>query len=97
MDIKNMKFTDGFLPMTQAEEELMTKITNEMSAKLDWEVLSMCLVQSGWTRVMVPINHGRLEMTQWAGRYCTGGFKQWAYEFIFRDEKDALLFSLRWV
>lgn len=76
---------------------LMEKIAAEMSAKIDWDVMSSFLEQEGWAKVAIAPHRGRPEMIQWADQYCSGQCRHYSYEFMFENEKDAILFSLRWV
>lgn len=82
------------------EEELGNAIREE----IDWEIVSDLLVSlDGWIKVKLNLEtlvsknpEMFMEIQDWVIENVEGSFKSHGTEWLFRDEKDAALFALRW-
>ena len=82
------------------EDEIMQKMSEQMSNEIDREVLWGMLKGIGWTRVMIDRlqdNKHAIDITHWLEENCQGSYERNGRDFIFESEKDATMFILRWV
>jgi hypothetical protein len=81
------------------EEEIANKMGNQMAREIDREILWGMLQGIGWTRVMIDRfqdNNHAVDITYWLEENIKNSFERSGADFIFENEKDALLFILRW-
>jgi hypothetical protein len=82
------------------EEEMIAKAGKEMANEIDREVLWGMLQNIGWKRVMLnrlQDNNHAVDITLWLEENIKNPFERSGRDFLFENEKDALLFILRWV
>ena len=82
------------------EEEMIAKAGKEMANEIDREVLWGMLQNIGWKRVMLnrlQDNNHAVDITLWLEENIKYPFERNGRDFLFENEKDALLFILRWV
>lgn len=82
------------------EDEMMKRMSKEISDRVDFEIMSDLLVKScGWHKVVrTPFvsNKEAVDIKYWIEENCKGYVHSRGYTWIFESEKDALLFSLKW-
>jgi len=86
--------------MKSLEEEIAGKMSMQMQAEIDREVLWGMLAGIGWTRVMLDRfqdNKHAIDITLWLEENVKNPFERNGRDFIFEDSKDATMFILRWV
>jgi len=57
------------------------------------------LLEIGWTRVMIDRlqdNKHAIDITHWLRENCQGAYERNGRDFLFENEKDAIMFILRW-
>jgi hypothetical protein len=81
------------------EEDITNALSEKISATIDWSIFSDYMVTSGWTRIKIkPIKNAAdcLSIQGWLEDNCVDSVKSQNWEFIFKNNKDAMLFVLRW-
>jgi hypothetical protein len=82
------------------QEQIINNLGNEMAREIDREVLWGMLEGIGWTRVMLTRlqdNTHAVDITLWLEENIKNSFERNGRDFIFENDKDAVLFILRWV
>jgi hypothetical protein len=82
------------------EDQILEQQGNELSREIDREILWGMLIGIGWTRVNLSSETSMIFATaikEWLALNCLGSFEKHRSDFIFEDQKDAVLFILRWV
>jgi len=82
------------------QEQIINNLGNEMAREIDREVLWGMLEGIGWTRVMLTRlqdNTHAVDITLWLEENIKNPFERNGRDFIFENDKDAVLFILRWV
>lgn len=85
--------------MNSLEEEIANNLANEIRQGIDNELLADMLVACGWYRVRLSNLKSSDEkiVDAWTRENCAGKFQHFAYTWLFEDQADAVLFSLKWV
>ena len=85
--------------MTKLEEQLSSILAAEIQKEIDFDVLSKVLVESGWVRVVLkPMAHETSEaIDAWLEQHCAGRYMTLGLVFIFKEQKDANWFALKWL
>jgi hypothetical protein len=81
------------------EEEIATKLSNEIAKHIDFEILLDVLIACGWTKVDLkfPLNRKRsIDILEWCEENTREKYKRHDSTFIFEDQGDAINFTLRW-
>lgn len=81
------------------EEEMADRMASEISREIDREILWGMLVGMGWHRVMLTRfqdNKHAVDISYWLEDNIKNPFERNGRDFIFQEEKDAMLFILRW-
>jgi hypothetical protein len=78
--------------------ELTTVIANDICKHVDFEVLCKLLISHGHT--LVDLEHGSsrawVDVINWADQNCSDSWTQHNGKWLFKDERDATMFVLRW-
>lgn len=81
------------------EEQLMHKASKEMSDEIDFQILADLCIAAGWTEVVLTRRPSAvyIEMTEWCRvqglvHHARIPGRTW----LFKEEKHATLFILRW-
>lgn len=78
------------------EEQLAKKISMKIAREIDNEILIELMVAGGYKKVkwskLITAN-----MAAWCMENCTGKWDQRNEYFLFSDDNDAALFTLRWL
>ena len=80
------------------EEEIAKKLSNEIASEIDFEFLADLYLHDGWTEITLARKPREVvgEMISWCdtlGMIHYGRGQRW----LFKEEKDAVFFSLRWL
>jgi hypothetical protein len=81
------------------EEEILNKAGAELAREVDREVLWSMLVGIGWTRVLISLETSMVHATdikEWLDSNTTGSYEKHRSDFMFENDKDAMLFILKW-
>jgi hypothetical protein len=83
------------------EEELINKAGNQMSAAIDFEILSNMLVEAcGWYKaeiINLPTDKTSMDVLEWIDKHCKGKHMRNQRSYIFENQGDAVNFTLRWL
>lgn len=88
--------------MRNIEDDIIAKIAEEMQKEIDGEILYDFFVGSGWKPITLPKHFGfNQNMIQsiidWLNHNCEDKWYQCSkIKFCFKNEKDAVMFMLRW-
>jgi len=86
--------------MSNLEDQILTNIAKKMQEDIDVNVLWTLLEQQGWTRVklsrFIDRKHS-VDIVNWLRENVDSPYEKLGCDFIFRNEKDAVHFILRWV
>jgi len=81
------------------QEEIANRFAVHLSKEIDWELISDMLVADGWTRAeIVPFSRPELQRTvlEWVQTNAQGHYQNFETRYVFQNEKDAVLFALKW-
>jgi len=80
-------------------EDIINQAGEMMAQEIDREILWAMLLEIGWTRVMIDRlqdNKHAIDITHWLRENCQGAYERNGRDFLFENEKDAIMFILRW-
>ena len=80
------------------EDYMRDKLSKEMAQSIDFDILCDTLVPFGWTVVEVEYGPGKewIDVMAWFDGNCVGDYKEWQGKWLFKNEKDAIMFKLKW-
>jgi len=84
---------------TNIFEDIINRAGEMMAQEIDREILWAMLLEIGWTRVMIDRlqdNKHAIDITHWLRENCQGAYERNGRDFLFENEKDAIMFILRW-
>ena len=82
------------------EQSIMDQAAKRMSDEIDREIVWNMLEGSGWVRVVVSRlqdNKHAIDMVDWIVDNCQKDYLRHGREFLFESDKDAIMFTLRWL
>jgi hypothetical protein len=83
-----------------SEEEIGIKnMSDEIVREIDRTVIWTLLQDIGWTHIALTHsqdNTHTIDIGHWLEENCQGSYQQSGREFIFENEKDAIMFTLSW-
>jgi hypothetical protein len=81
------------------EDEIITKLGNEMANEIDFQILCDMLTELGWRRVILsPMStEDSYEVDMWTKKHVKGHFETLGLVWVFELEEDANWFALRWL
>lgn len=86
--------------MRTPEDQLASYISDQLSAELDWEVVSDVMCRScGWTRIKLSpfiSNQQAVDIRIWIEDNRTGHIRSRGNVWLFEKSKDATIFVLKW-
>ena len=79
------------------EEELVSIVSNKISAEIDAEVMTSFYRAAGWTEVSIPwpTRQQKAEVDDWC-KSLNMVFYSFGPFWLFKDAKDATMFILKW-
>jgi len=79
-------------------DEMYKACSQQLAKSIDWEILSGLWISMGYYRVILTKNvPSEQELKDCAKDNLTGEYKSFGYDWLFAEEKDMVLFSLRWI
>lgn len=81
------------------EEDIAERFAAHLQKELDWEFITDALVASGWHQAeIVPFSRPELQraVLEWVKTNVQGRYNNFETRYVFENEKDAVLFSLKW-
>jgi hypothetical protein len=83
------------------EEEIANELATQMQSEMDFHILSDMLVQAcGWHKVEI-INRLELgsliDVSEWVKTHCKGKHMKRDRTYVFENQSDAVLFTLKWL
>ena len=81
------------------QEEIANRFAVHLQKELDWELISDMAVANGWTRAeIVPFSRPELQraVLEWVQTNAQGHYQNFETRYVFQNEKDAVLFALKW-
>jgi hypothetical protein len=82
------------------QDEILEELAENMSSKIDFEILTDILVKScGWYRIELDRfqdNRQAVDIANWCHDTVKNKWKRSGCHFVFEDQGDAVNFTLRW-
>ncbi len=83
------------------EEEITNELSQQMCSAIDFQILGDMLVKAcGWHKVEI-INRTDLttmsDISEWVKTYCKGKHMKRDRTYVFENQSDAVLFTLKWL
>ena len=72
------------------------EVTKILQEQIDWEILVKTLVASGGWHKVILSKFDRLEVDAWCKEHICGKYESRGSTWVFKEEKDYILFLLRW-
>ena len=85
--------------MKSLEQEISDDISNDIRKEFDEAIMFSILKECGWTQVNLPRfidNNHAIDILYWLKDNIKNDYRQNGRCYIFEQECDAILFSLRW-
>lgn len=81
-------------------EKYVKEVAKLMQEEIDWRVLCDLLVEQGWTKVHINWSSISASKSHYIKEWCkntlTGHYKGRSDTWLFENEKDAIIFTLKW-
>ena len=80
------------------EDEMMTRIANDMAREIDWGIMAGFCLTDGWTEVELDatIDYNLIQVEQWAKSNCKSNHLGYRHRWLFKEAADATWFTMRW-
>ena len=81
------------------EEQIAHQLSKQVSKRIDNELLIEVLTSIGWTKVKykpVISSEGAVDCQDWMIETCKGPFKRIGLYFLFENQEDAVMYTLKW-
>jgi hypothetical protein len=81
-------------------DEIANRFAAQLAKEIDWELIADMLVADGWTKAeIVPFSRPELQraVLNWVQTNVQGHYQNFETQYVFQNEKDAVLFALKWV
>lgn len=85
--------------MSNLEQEILDELGTKMQSEIDREILWGMLNKMGWIRVNISRftdQRHAVDITYWLNEHIKNPYERRGADFIFENDRDALLFILRW-
>lgn len=79
--------------------EIANRFAAQLAKEIDWELIADMLVADGWTKAeIVPFSRPELQrcVLEWVRTNVQGHYQNFETQYVFQNEKDALMFMLKW-
>lgn len=83
---------------SELQEQILDELADRIQSRVDFDVLAIVMVESGWTLVEVSyqsLEHRR-EIEHWVVMNCEKNYKNYSSEWLFESIQDASFFALKW-
>lgn len=94
-----MKKFKKAVPVTDLHDEIIREASLQMSKSIDFTILSDIMVESGWTKIVINYvspTHSWVDIKDWVDQNCTDEHQEHMGIWLFKNKKDAIIFSLKW-
>lgn len=81
------------------EETIVDNLGKDMAEAIDFDVLAGLLIDTGWTKVELEWytnNENAIDISDWTDENCSK-FIKFQRTYLFKDPKDATMFTLKWL
>jgi hypothetical protein len=81
------------------QEQVLEDLSKQMADSIDLQIMFTMLKEDGWTSISITRfqdNHHAVDITYWLEENIKGEYLRDGRDFIFKESKDAILFTLRW-
>ena len=82
------------------EEQIASKLSEEIAKEIDFGILSEMMVMAGWTKYSLPRyldNKHAIDIRMWVeDNISKNNYRQCGRTWLFKQAKDATMFILRW-
>ena len=80
------------------QDQILEDLGRGMASAMDKHILAQVLIDSGWKEVVVdPWVHRSAQIIEaWCNEFVQGQHIKTDNRWVFKDEKDATIFALRW-
>ncbi len=85
------------------EKDILAKLAEEIQKEIDSGLMYAIYLESGWTPIILPNNFSfnrsmLYSVIDWLNENCKAAWFQYdQLNFCFKEEKDAIVFALRWL
>ena len=83
----------------QYKDQYEKRMAKEIADEIDFEIILGILEQSGWTKVVrgpFVSNKQEADIRCWIDEHATGQVHSRSQYWLFENQKDAMMFILRW-
>ncbi len=94
-----MKKFKQVVPVSDLQDEIINRAGLQMSKSIDFTILSDMMVESGWTKIVINYvspTHSWVDIKEWVHQNCTDEHQEHMGIWLFKNKKDAIIFSLKW-
>jgi len=78
------------------EQQMMERISRDIAKSIDWQIISDIFTDAGWTSVMLDKEFCETSVTAWLDTTCKNRWRRHNNHFMFKNNKDATWFVIRW-
>jgi hypothetical protein len=80
------------------EKSIINDLGKQLAHEMDQHVLIGFMLELGWREVTVDpwVHSSQLEIEQWVQETLQGHTMNSGNRWVFEDEKDAIMFALKW-
>lgn len=81
------------------QEQVSADLSKQMASSIDLQIIFIMLKEDGWIPVSISRfqdNHHAIDITCWLEENIKEEYLRDGRDFIFKNSKDAVLFTLRW-
>lgn len=84
--------------MKNLEDIILDEMANEMQKSLDYTILCDVMSRFGYTVIEIGYFEGQewSEVKEWADQNCLDEHQEHMGKWLFKSEKDAIMFALKW-
>ena len=97
--------------MSELEEQVIQSLGDQISKEIDKELLDTIMIESlildGWTattinpafspnNILFPKHEWYSETAEWIHLNAAGNYKLLKGQWLFKNQEDAIMFTLRW-
>lgn len=87
------------LVLVDLEKAMVEELGKQFQKSVDYDVLCEVMVPFGYTLIEITYGSSRkwFEVMEWTANVCTGEYKEHNGKWLFENEKDAIMFKLKWL
>jgi hypothetical protein len=81
---------------TGMNDEISATVIANLAKEMDFRVLTKMLCSQGWKQCNSAKDHEQADIEKWAEQYCIGKIKGLGNSWVIHNEKDYIMFLLKW-